>query len=130
LLHRLKSEIGDDDPVRWKLTYYIPLERARRGEHKEMKKLWNGWAVWEKTEGGFSDPKMKSSNPSHNWLNWHFKHLLYGHKRLFESLVEFQKFQIGETTNSQIGSKIELVKLYTRAFYWLNKHYITILGIN
>jgi hypothetical protein len=39
LLHCLKFENGDYGPVRRKFIYYIPLERARRGEHNEIKNL-------------------------------------------------------------------------------------------
>jgi hypothetical protein len=43
------------------------LERAQRGKHNEIKKnMQNGSAVWEKIEEEVSDPKMKSSNPSHD----------------------------------------------------------------
>jgi hypothetical protein len=103
-LHRFKTKNGDDGHIRWKPIYYIPLERARRGEHKETKNSQNCRAVWEKTKGEVFDPKIKSSNLSHNWSNWHFK-WLHGHKRLFESLVEFQKFQIGETQTHKSGPK-------------------------
>jgi hypothetical protein len=99
------SENGANDPVQWKFTYYILLKRARRGEHKETNNSWNGWDVCEKTEGKVSDPKIKSSNPNHNWLNWHFKHLFYGYKRLFEGLVEFQKLQMMRPQTHKSGPK-------------------------
>jgi hypothetical protein len=41
-LHDPKFKNGDGAPVRRKPTYYIPLERARRGEHNETKNSRNG----------------------------------------------------------------------------------------
>jgi hypothetical protein len=35
-----------------------------------MKKLRNGRAVWEKTEGELYDLKIKSSNPSHKFIKF------------------------------------------------------------
>jgi hypothetical protein len=101
--------------VQQKLIYYIPLERAWRGEHKEMNS-WNSWAVWEKTEGEVFDPKIKLSNPSHNWSNWHFKHFLYGHKILFEGLVEFQKFQFVRPQTRKSGPKSSCSKSISEHF--------------
>jgi hypothetical protein len=45
---------------------YGPYASARKGEHNEIKNLLNDYAVWEKTEGKVSDPKIKLSNLSHN----------------------------------------------------------------
>jgi hypothetical protein len=82
IIYRWK-EHGDENTMRWRTR-----EMVKRFERK-LKEV--------------SDSKMKLSNPSHNWWNWHFKNILHDHKRLFEGLVEFQKLQISNTTNSQIG---------------------------
>jgi hypothetical protein len=42
MLHGFKTENGDDAFMLRKSTYYIPLERARRGEYNEMKNSRNG----------------------------------------------------------------------------------------
>jgi hypothetical protein len=112
LLHCLKTEIRVYGPVRWKPTYYISLETSRRGEYNEVKNMQNGWALWEKTKGEVSDPKMKSSNPCHHWSNWHFKHLLHCHKRLFWVLGWISKasnwwdHELANRVKNQVGQSL------------------------